>query len=333
MSFHEVQFPTDISYGSQGGPGYNTNIITLDSGQEQRIARWSDARRQYNVAYGVRSHSQLANLIEFYLARQGAAFGFRYKDFHDCTSSASGVDSSLGGEATTNEDQVILRISATTPSTYQLRKAYTSGTTTKYRSITKPVSGTMKVSVDTGGGPVAQTETTDYTVNYETGVVTFISGFSPTATVRAGFEFDVPVRFSESSDELLSTSIDSFGEGSGLQILLVEILNEVVTQQDYNFGGSQDIALATDMSIAISDGRVLRFTPSANNLQIFLPDQSKLAGGGPYFYLHHTDPLSNGYNLSIRDKDDVEITTLAQDATKQALVLEDSSGDKSWVVW
>ena len=31
MGFHEVQFPTDISYGSKFGPGFKTEIVVLPS--------------------------------------------------------------------------------------------------------------------------------------------------------------------------------------------------------------------------------------------------------------------------------------------------------------
>jgi len=42
MGFHEVRFPDDISYGSDGGPGYNTNIIEMDSGDGARYAVLTD---------------------------------------------------------------------------------------------------------------------------------------------------------------------------------------------------------------------------------------------------------------------------------------------------
>jgi len=36
MSFHEVRFPTDLSFGSVGGPERRTDIVTLTSGFEER---------------------------------------------------------------------------------------------------------------------------------------------------------------------------------------------------------------------------------------------------------------------------------------------------------
>ena len=56
MAFVETRFPTDISYGSAGGPEYSTDIIVTQGGYEQRNINWAASRARYNVAYGVRTH-------------------------------------------------------------------------------------------------------------------------------------------------------------------------------------------------------------------------------------------------------------------------------------
>ncbi|MBY0355033.1 MAG: DUF2460 domain-containing protein, partial [Rickettsiales bacterium] len=75
MSFVEIQFPADISYGSSGGPTFSTDVIEAFSGFEQRNINWSAARARYNVAHGVKTQSQLDELIAFFRARQGKAIG------------------------------------------------------------------------------------------------------------------------------------------------------------------------------------------------------------------------------------------------------------------
>lgn len=55
QQFHEVRFPTDISYGSNGGPGFLTNILELASGHEQRNIEWSLAKAKYDVQYGIKT--------------------------------------------------------------------------------------------------------------------------------------------------------------------------------------------------------------------------------------------------------------------------------------
>jgi uncharacterized protein (TIGR02217 family) len=40
MSFEEIQFPTDISYGATGGPIFLTDVVATVSGHEQRNSKW-----------------------------------------------------------------------------------------------------------------------------------------------------------------------------------------------------------------------------------------------------------------------------------------------------
>ena len=50
MAFIETQFPTDISYGSSGGPEYATDVVISQSGAEQRNVNWTQARARFTVA-------------------------------------------------------------------------------------------------------------------------------------------------------------------------------------------------------------------------------------------------------------------------------------------
>ena len=77
------RFPDDISYGSRGGPAYNTTVIVVDSGAESRNQRWSYPRHEYDVAYGVNTLARLEELLEFFHVVAGRAIGFRYKDWMD----------------------------------------------------------------------------------------------------------------------------------------------------------------------------------------------------------------------------------------------------------
>ena len=46
MSFHEVRFPANLSFGSVGGPERRTDVVTLASGFEERNTPWADSRRR-----------------------------------------------------------------------------------------------------------------------------------------------------------------------------------------------------------------------------------------------------------------------------------------------
>jgi uncharacterized protein (TIGR02217 family) len=197
MAFEEVRFPTDISYGSSGGPEYSTDIVEIASGFEQRNSNWVSARARYNVAHGVKTKTQLDALIAFFRARQGRAHGFRFKDWADFQ--ANGELIGVGNGATTS---------------FQLTKKYTSGSQTETRTIFKPVSGSVKIYKD------AVLQTSGVVVNTTTGLVTFTTAPTSGINITADFEFDVPVRF---DTDRLSSSLDQYGSHSWYDIPLLEI--------------------------------------------------------------------------------------------------------------
>ncbi len=206
MAFHEVRFPDNISRGARGGPERRTQIVELASGDEERNASWADSRRRYDVAYGIRRADDLAEVVAFFEARNGRLHGFRYKDWAD-------YKSALPSQAITATDQ---QIGTGTGSlqTFQLAKRYTSGAQTWVRTVAKPVAGTIRVAL----GMVEQMS--GWTVDTTTGVVTFTAAPAGGVIVRAGFEFDVPVRF---DSDTLDVTLDFERLGSITAIPLLEI--------------------------------------------------------------------------------------------------------------
>lgn len=198
MAFIETRFPTDIAYGSAGGPEYSTDIVITQSGYEQRNANWSQARARYNVAHGVKTQTQLNSLIAFFRARKGRADGFRFKDWTDFKATAQAIGT---GNASTTQ--------------FQLVKTYISGGITDTRTITKPVSGTLNIYFNS----VLQSGSL-YSLNTTNGMVTFTTAPASGVAITADFEFDVPVRFD--ADRMVST-LDSYGSYSWSEIPIVEI--------------------------------------------------------------------------------------------------------------
>ena len=82
------------------------------------------------------------------------------------------------------------------------------------RTIAKPVAGAVRVAL----GMVEQMS--GWTVDTTTGVVTFTTAPANGVIVRAGFEFDVPVRFDSDS---LDVTLDFERLGSITSIPLLEI--------------------------------------------------------------------------------------------------------------
>ena len=69
MGFHDERFPTNLSLGSAGGPGFNTAIIELASGAEERISRWSASKGRWDAGYSIRRAVDLHTVQAFYRAR------------------------------------------------------------------------------------------------------------------------------------------------------------------------------------------------------------------------------------------------------------------------
>lgn len=205
-SFHEVRFPLRLALGVSGGPERRTDIVNLSNGREARNARWKNSRRLYDAGSGVRSVSDLYEVLSFFEARSGELYGFRFRDPIDNRSCAPLATVSAA-------DQVIGTGDGATVS-FQLIKTYSDAGGSKVREIAKPVEGSVKVALD-------GVETTAFGVDVLTGIVTL--GVAPAAgvSVTAGYEFDVPVRFAVSR---IDVNLQAFNAGRIPTIPLTEIL-------------------------------------------------------------------------------------------------------------
>ena len=208
MTFHEVRFPASLSFGALGGPERRTDIVTLANGFEERNTPWAHARRRYDAGMGLRSLDDVETLIAFFEARQGQLIGFRWKDWSDFQSCRPSCNVDAADQLIAVGDEVT--------DLFQLTKTYRSGDTSYVRPIMKPVSGTLRVQV--GGDPV--TQDVDYTVDFKTGMLSFTHPPDQGAEVRAGFEFDVPVRFDTDS---IMTSVSHFQAGEVPNVPIVEV--------------------------------------------------------------------------------------------------------------
>lgn len=208
MTFHEIRFPANLSFGSVGGPERRTEIVTLTNGFEERNTPWAHSRRRYDAGVGLRSLDDVETLLAFFEARRGQLFGFRWKDWADFKSCrASGttgpIDQNIAvGDGKTTE--------------FQLFKTYRSGKETYVRPITKPVLGTVQIAL--AGDP--KVESIEFSVDPATGLVTFPTPPAAGVVITAGFEFDVPVRF---DTDRIQTSVASFHAGDVPSVPVMEL--------------------------------------------------------------------------------------------------------------
>lgn len=208
MAFHEVRFPTNLSFGAIGGPERRTEIVTLASGYEERNTPWAHARRRYDAGMGLRSLNDLSALIAFFEARAGQLHGFRWKDWSD-------HKSCVPSQSPAFHDQEIARGDGQA-TTFQIVKNYVSGAF----SYARPIAKIVKDSVRAGIGGVEVFPGTDFEVNNRTGIITFAEPVPVGAEITVGFEFDVPVRF---DIDRIAVSVASFQAGEVPQIPVIEV--------------------------------------------------------------------------------------------------------------
>jgi len=206
--FHEVRFPPNISYGSSGGPERRTDVVTLRSGSEERNAIWANSRRRYNALYNVKKWADIEDVLAFWEERRGRLYGFRWKDWFDYRSAAHGA-------AIAASDQLI-GVGDGVKNQFQLLKTYGSVFSPWARDIRKPVAGTVRVSI----GGVEQMS--GWSVDTTTGIVTFSSPPATSAILRAGFEFDVPVRFDADRIEISHSGFE-LGDIPALPVIEIRV--------------------------------------------------------------------------------------------------------------
>lgn len=331
MGFDNVTFPDNISYGSRAGPGFRTTIIELSSGSEERVSRWEVPRHRYDVGYGVRTYADLMVVKRFFLARRGALQSFKLKDWQDHATNAEhitygtftaldGADQPMSATAGT----VTLGEGDGTETEFQLVKEYADDVQNHLRNITKPINGTVLVEVNA----VLQTETTHYSVNYQTGIVTFVTAPPLGQTVRWGGEFDVPVRFDESVDEWLNLSFDDFGSGSYPSIPMTEERDGLAVPDRAWPGGTIDHGNQTGTRVQMNlvDGRVHTVDPQDANVVMEIQRVDDLQMGGPHFFVVNQ---SGTFTVDIETTAAVTVDTVAVNGIVEIILSDDGTGVKT----
>lgn len=205
MSFDEVQFPPEISYGSKGGPNFKTTVTALESGFEKRNQNWQRPRWQFEAVHGVKTPEQAKAISDFFIGRRGKAYGFRFKDW---------ADYQISGQQFAVADGV--------SRSFQLRKSYDSARP-YVRDIVKPVPDSI-LALIVGSAPmvgIPQFPGTHFSTDWTTGIVTFAVAPAAGRVISCVYaEFDVPVRF---DTDLAEFTHDTWNTSTWSSIPLVEI--------------------------------------------------------------------------------------------------------------
>lgn len=205
MSYHDDLFPIGISYGARGGPQFSTTVLELASGYEKRNINWSKVKARYNVAHGVRTPEQMAELLNFFYARYGKAYTFPFLDHQD--HKIVNQQLGIGDGATTS---------------FQIYKRYQSKTYFYDRLITKLRPDTIgNVTVDGVPYVLDSDDDNGYSLDMLSGQVVFkVAPITDAVIVLTYIEFYVHVRFDV---DYMDIQLVTYRAESWTDIFLVEV--------------------------------------------------------------------------------------------------------------
>jgi uncharacterized protein (TIGR02217 family) len=174
ITVDNVRIDDCIEQGATGGPTFSTGLLTSDNGVESAIENWTQARRFWDISYGLRTKAMYDITLAFFLARRGKARGFLFKDWTDYQMPRQSIGT---GDGTTTA--------------FALAKTYADTVIPYNRVITRPV----RTPTDTLEAWVNGVSTGAFTYVQGSGIITFSVAPPNGQDVEAACEFDVPVRF------------------------------------------------------------------------------------------------------------------------------------------
>jgi uncharacterized protein (TIGR02217 family) len=208
-TIHEVLLDPCYSAGARGGPEFSTAIISCPSGFRQRNINRQDHIGRWAINYDLLDEDALLDLYNFFLARQGMAYLFRF------------LPPEFNTIADANAHQFAVGDGVTT--TFNLVTRHVSGPTTYTHRVTKPMAGgltyvpgasTIKIFKD------SVLQTSGVTVSSTTGAVTFSVAPANGAVLSWSGTFHLPVSFGR---DTFDGTFD-LGGVSGFGIEIIESL-------------------------------------------------------------------------------------------------------------
>lgn len=188
--------PTCEAFGWEGGPRFNTRIVTKANGRERRNADWSQPQHAFSVPFqNILRQSDYAPIKRMHLNRKGAWGVFLFRDRLDDTA---------------NND--IFAVAEAGQTEFQLAK-YSIIEGVEYRRIVDAIytpnddgsasESDITITVD-------DVPTTSFTLDHDTGIVTFDSPMSGGELLAWSGQFSLWVRFTRDD---LPFSIDNRSGG------------------------------------------------------------------------------------------------------------------------
>lgn len=196
MAFIEIEFPRKLALMAVGGPGYFTTVNAGFGGYEQRNKNWKQARAQFSVSFENKTIPEWEALEAMYHAAGGSANGWRLFDPGDYQ--GIGQFQFVGDGVTT---------------VFQLQKTYSFpiGQYSVIRPVQKLITSLVQdyqggflpdtVTVYLDGSPQTRNPGyvagggAAYTLDANTGLITFAVAPDVDVIGTADYQYHIPVRF------------------------------------------------------------------------------------------------------------------------------------------
>jgi uncharacterized protein (TIGR02217 family) len=209
--------PCVPGYPVLSSPRWSTSITVVDSGAERVNQRWEHPLHRYSLPEAVRSHEIFEAIHDHWMVMRGPVHTFPFRDPLDFASIA--LTQPNTAPAITGLDQLCGTGDGFSLE-FQLQKTYNRGGQTYTRIINRPIVSTVVATV-AGVDPLTLDPPMTYSVDRLTGIITTSYAPSPGQIVRAGFLFDIEVRFE--ADDSFDGVVRTFGLGGFADLTFVEV--------------------------------------------------------------------------------------------------------------
>jgi uncharacterized protein (TIGR02217 family) len=170
MNYHDVKIPNFIAICAKGGPCFSTKIASTNSGREIRILEKEYSLQKYTIQNCLLNQNQFNEFNNFFRARFGRLYCFRFKDFADH-----------------NVEKMVIAEYPSNVTNFKFQKIYQNENFSYVRNIIRPIYGSLTVCIN-DIEIVVQTD-------YQNASFTIDGPLRENEKLSISFQYDVNVRF------------------------------------------------------------------------------------------------------------------------------------------
>jgi uncharacterized protein (TIGR02217 family) len=220
MIFLNIKLPESISYLSEGGPRFLTNISSSNNLYEYRSQKILEPTMIYKIHYSKLNKYMIQELISFFYITKGRRYSFRFKDFLDFEVVIQNKNNNTKNiyknyiviEKNISYNNIVWAFCI------QLQKNYVFNNIVYSKKITKPIASTIKFFNNDDEFNIEN----KFEIDENKGLL-YIEKEFDINNFDIEFEFDTCVRFN--SDLLMISNIYN-GVFDSKNIELIEVKNE-----------------------------------------------------------------------------------------------------------